>query len=140
MANETTITIVGNLVDDPEFRFTTAGHAVVRFRVASTPRYQDRQTGEWKDGTSLFLTCTAWRELGEHIAESLQRGMRVIVQGRLRQRTYETEPGDKRTVYELEVDEVGPSLRFATMTVTKVKSPQIADLRDQQPWPIPAAA
>lgn len=89
MASETTITLVGNLVDDPEFRFTAAGHAVVRFRVASTPRYQDRQTGEWKDGTSLFLTCTAWSQLGEHIAESLQRGTRVIVHGRLRQRTYE---------------------------------------------------
>lgn len=140
MANETTIAIVGNLVDDPECHFTTGGHAVVRFRVASTPRYQDRQTGEWKDGTSLFLTCTAWRELGEHIAESLQRGMRVIVQGRLRQRSYETDTGDKRTVYELEADEVGPSLRFATATVTKVKAPPIADLQDQQPWPTPAAA
>ena len=140
MANETTIAIVGNLVDDPEFRFTTGGHAVVRFRVASTPRYQDRQTGEWKDGTSLYLTCTAWRELGEHIAESLQRGIRVIVQGRLRQRSYETDTGDKRTVYELEVDEVGPSLRFATATVTKVKAPQIADLRDQQARPTPTAA
>ncbi len=140
MASETTITIVGNLVDDPEFRFTTGGHAVVRFRVASTPRYQDRQTGEWKDSTSLFLTCTAWRELGEHIAESLQRGMRVIAQGRLRQRTYETEPGDKRTVYELEVDEVGPSLRFATASVTKVKASQSADVPPQHPWPTPAAA
>ncbi|GIH50607.1 single-strand DNA-binding protein [Microbispora rosea] len=139
MANETTITIVGNLIDDPEFRFTTGGHAVVRFRVASTPRYQDRQTGEWKDGTSLFLTCTAWRDLGEHIAESLQRGMRVVVQGRLRQRTYETEPGDKRTVYELEVDEVGPSLRFATAKVTKIRSAQAADVPLHQPWPAVAA-
>nr|WP_182882057.1 single-stranded DNA-binding protein [Microbispora sp. H10949] len=134
MANETTITIVGNLVDDPEFRFTTAGHAVVRFRVASTPRYQDRQTGEWKDGTSLFLTCTAWRDLGEHIAESLHRGTRVIVQGRLRQRTYETEPGDKRTVYELDADEIGPSLRFATATVTKVKHTQSSQVPPQHPW------
>lgn len=140
MANETTITVVGNLVDDPQFRFTAAGHAVVRFRVASTPRYQDRQTGEWKDGDSLFLTCTAWRELGEHIAESLQRGMRIIVQGRLRQRTFETDTGDKRTVYELAADEIGPSLRFATASVTKVKASQSVDVPPQHPWPTPAAA
>ena len=139
MANETTITIVGNLVDDPEFRYTAAGHAVVRFRVASTPRYQDRQTGEWKDGTSLFLTCTAWRDLGEHVAESLQRGTRVIVQGRLRQRTYETDTGDKRTVHELEADEVGPSLRFATATITKVKTGPTGDVPAHQPWPAVAA-
>lgn len=135
MANETTITIVGNLVDDPKFRFTADGYAVVRFRVASTPRYQDRQTGEWKDGTSLFLTCNAWRELGEHIAESLQRGMRVIVQGRLRQRSYETDTGDKRTLYELEADEIGPSLRFATAIVTKVERTQTTQVPQQHPWP-----
>ncbi|WP_083502578.1 single-stranded DNA-binding protein [Sphaerimonospora mesophila] len=136
MANETAITIVGNLVDDPEFRFTNSGQAVVRFRIAANERYVDRQTGEWKDGNSLFLTCNAWRELGEHVAESLQRGMRVIVQGRLRQRSYETDTGDKRTVYEIEVDEIGPALRFATAQVTKVKrGQQTAQIPQQDPWP-----
>ncbi|WP_433501722.1 single-stranded DNA-binding protein (plasmid) [Sphaerimonospora sp. CA-214678] len=136
MANETAITIVGNLVDDPEFRFTNSGQAVVRFRIAANERYVDRQTGEWKDGGSLFLTCNAWRELGEHVAESLQRGMRVIVQGRLRQRSYETDTGDKRTVYEIEVDEIGPALRFAIAKVTKVKrGQQTAQIPQQDPWP-----
>ena len=109
MAGETVITIVGNLVDDPELRFTPSGAAVAKFRVASTPRTFDQQTNEWKDGESLFLTCTVWRQAAENVAESLQRGMRVIVQGRLKQRSYETREGEKRTVYELEVDEVGPS-------------------------------
>lgn len=119
MAGDTVITIVGNLVDDPELRFTPSGAAVAKFRVASTPRYMDRQTNEWKDGDSLFLTCNVWRQAAEHVAESLQRGMRVIVQGRLRQRSYETKEGEKRTVYEIEVDEVGPSLRNATAKVSK---------------------
>jgi single-strand DNA-binding protein len=119
MAGDTVITVVGNLVDDPELRFTPSGAAVAKFRVASTPRYMDRQTNEWKDGDSLFLTCNVWRQAAEHVAESLQRGMRVIVQGRLRQRSYETKEGEKRTVFEIEVDEVGPSLRNATAKVSK---------------------
>ena len=108
MAGETVITLVGNLVDDPELRFTPSGAAVAKFRIASTPRTFDRQTNEWKDGESLFLTCNVWRQPAENVAESLQRGMRVIVQGRLRQRTYDTKEGEKRTVFEVEVDEVGP--------------------------------
>jgi single-strand DNA-binding protein len=118
-AGDTVITLVGNLVDDPELRFTPSGAAVAKFRVASTPRYMDRQTNEWKDGESLFLTCNVWRQAAEHVAESLQRGMRVIVQGRLKQRSYETKEGEKRTVFEVEVDEVGPSLRNATAKVSK---------------------
>ncbi|MGH8868727.1 MAG: single-stranded DNA-binding protein [Actinomycetes bacterium] len=118
-AGDTQITLVGNLVDDPELRFTPSGQAVAKFRIASTPRYMDRQTNEWKDGESLFLTCNVWRQAAENVAETLQRGMRVIVQGRLRQRSYETREGEKRTVYEVEVDEVGPSLRNATAKVNK---------------------
>jgi single-strand DNA-binding protein len=118
-AGDTTITIVGNLVDDPELRFTPTGQAVARFRIASTPRFLDKTTNEWKDGEGLFLTCNVWRQAAENAAESLQRGMRVIVQGRLRQRSYETKEGEKRTVYEVEVDEVGPSLRNATAKVNK---------------------
>ena len=121
MAGETVITLVGNLVDDPELRFTPSGAAVAKFRLASTPRTFDRQTNEWKDGESLFLTCNVWRQPAENCAETLQRGMRVIVQGRLRQRTYDTKEGEKRTVYEVEVDEVGPSLRSATAKVTKAQ-------------------
>lgn len=123
MAGDTQITLVGNLVDDPELRFTPSGAAVAKFRVASTPRFLDRQSGEWKDGDSLFLTCNVWRQAAENVAETLQRGMRVIVQGRLRQRSYETQQGEKRTVYEIEVDEVGPSLRNATAKVTKTARP-----------------
>jgi single-strand DNA-binding protein len=118
-AGDTVITLVGNLVDDPELRFTPTGQAVARFRIASTPRFMDRQTNEWKDGESLFLTCNVWRQAAENAAESLQRGMRVIVQGRLKQRSYETKEGEKRTVYEVEVDEVGPSLRNATAKVNR---------------------
>jgi len=121
MAGETVITIVGNLVDDPELRFTPSGAAVANFRIASTPRTFDRQTNEWKDGESLFLTCNVWRQAAENVAESLQRGMRVIVQGRLKQRSYETREGEKRTVFEIEVDEVGPSLRNATAKVAKAQ-------------------
>jgi single-strand DNA-binding protein len=120
MAGETTITVVGNLTDDPELRFTPSGAAVAKFRIASTPRTLDRQSGEWKDGEPLFLACNIWRDAAEHVAESLQRGSRVIVQGRLRQRSYETREGEKRTVYELEVDEIGPSLRYATAKVQKM--------------------
>ncbi|MFD5029701.1 single-stranded DNA-binding protein [Streptomyces sp. NPDC058220] len=119
MAGETVITVVGNLVDDPELRFTPSGAAVAKFRVASTPRTFDRQTNEWKDGDSLFLTCSVWRQAAENVAESLQRGMRVVVQGRLKQRSYEDREGVKRTVYELDVEEVGPSLKNATAKVTK---------------------
>ena len=119
MAGETVITLVGNLVDDPELRFTPSGAAVAKFRIASTPRTFDRQTNEWKDGESLFLTCNVWRQPAENVAESLQKGMRVIVQGRLRQRSYDTKEGEKRTVFEVEVDEVGPSLRSATAKVTR---------------------
>ncbi|RPE39810.1 single-strand DNA-binding protein [Streptomyces sp. Ag109_O5-1] len=121
MAGETVITVVGNLVDDPELRFTPSGAAVAKFRVASTPRTFDRQTNEWKDGDSLFLTCSVWRQAAENVAESLQRGMRVIIQGRLKQRSYEDREGVKRTVYELDVDEVGPSLLRATAKVEKVR-------------------
>ncbi|WP_160051188.1 single-stranded DNA-binding protein [Nocardiopsis sp. FR26] len=118
MAGETQITLVGNLVDDPELRFTPGGHAVANFRVASTPRTFDRDKGEYVDGESMFLTCTVWRQYAENVAESLQRGMRVVVQGRLKQRNYEKD-GQKRTVFEIDVDEVGPSLRSATAQVTK---------------------
>src|SRR5499426_3267890 len=118
-AGDTQITIAGNLVDDPELRYTPTGQAVASFRVASTPRYLDRNTNEWKDGDSLFLTCNVWRQAAENVAESLQRSMRVIVYGRLRQRSYETREGEKRTVYEVEVDDVGPSMRNASAKVTK---------------------
>jgi single-strand DNA-binding protein len=120
MAGDTTITVIGNLTDDPELRFTPSGAAVAKFRVASTPRFMDRQSGEWKDGEPLFLSCTVWRQAAENVAESLQRGARVIVSGRLRQRSYETKEGEKRTVIELEVDEIGPSLRYATAKVQKM--------------------
>jgi single-strand DNA-binding protein len=120
MAGETTITVIGNLTDDPELRFTPSGAAVAKFRIASTPRTLDRTSGEWKDGEPLFLACSVWRQVAENVAESLQRGARVIVSGRLRQRSYETREGEKRTVIELEVDEIGPSLRYATAKVQKM--------------------
>jgi single-strand DNA-binding protein len=123
-AGDTTITIVGNLVNDPELRFTPNGQAVAMFRVASTPRYFDKQANEWKDGDSLFLTVNVWRQQAENVAESLIRGMRVIVQGRLKQRSYETREGEKRTVYEIEADDVGPSLKSATAKVTKAQRQQ----------------
>jgi single-strand DNA-binding protein len=119
MAGDTVITVVGNLTADPELRFTPAGAAVANFTVASTPRTFDRQSNEWKDGEALFLRCNIWREAAENVAESLTRGSRVIVQGRLKQRSYETREGEKRTVVELEVDEIGPSLRYATAKVNK---------------------
>ncbi|GAA1416538.1 single-stranded DNA-binding protein [Catellatospora coxensis] len=120
MAGETTITVIGNLVDDPVLRFTPSGAAVANFRLASTPRTLDRASGEWKDGEPLFLSCNMWRQMAENVAESLQKGSRVIVSGRLRQRSYETKEGEKRTVYELEVDEIGPSLRYATAKVQRM--------------------
>ncbi|GGD11714.1 single-stranded DNA-binding protein [Nocardioides daphniae] len=119
MAGETVITVVGNLVDDPELRFTPSGAPVANFRIASTPRTFDRQTNEWKDGDALFLSCSIWRQAAENVAESLQKGMRVVVQGRLKQRQYETREGEKRTVVELEVEEIGPSLKYATAKVTR---------------------
>ena len=120
-AGDTTITMIGNLVDDPELRFTPSGAAVAKFRVASTPRYLDKTTNEWKDGESLFLQCQIWRQAAENVAESLTKGMRVILSGRLKQRSYETKEGEKRTVFEVEVDEVGPSLRNATAKVTRTQ-------------------
>jgi single-strand DNA-binding protein len=119
MAGDTIITVVGNLTADPELRFTPSGAAVANFTVASTPRTFDRQTNEWKDGEALFLRCNIWRQAAEHVAESLTRGTRVIVSGRLKQRSFETREGEKRTVIELEVDEIGPSLRYATAKVNK---------------------
>lgn len=123
MANETTITICGNLTDDPSLKITPSGVAVCNFTVASTPRTFDRAANEWKDGETMFLTCSAWRQLAENVAETLSaKGMRVIVQGRLKQRSYETKEGERRTVYEVDVEEVGPSLLFATAKVTRVAS------------------
>ena len=120
MAGETPITVIGNLTADPELRFTPSGAAVANFTVASTPRTFDRQTNDWKDGETLFMRCSVWRDAAENVAESLNRGTRVIVSGRLKSRSYETKEGEKRTVVELEVDEVGPSLRYATAKVNKV--------------------
>jgi single-strand DNA-binding protein len=131
-AGDTTITMIGNLVDDPELRFTPSGAAVAKFRVASTPRYLDKTTNEWKDGESLFLQCQIWRQAAENVAESLTKGMRVILSGRLKQRSYETKEGEKRTVFEVEVDEVGPSLRNATAKVTRT---QRADLPEKKVEP-----
>ncbi len=121
MAGETTITVVGNLTADPELRFTPSGAAVANFTVASTPRTFDRQSNEWKDGETLFMRCSIWRDSAENVAESLHRGTRVIVTGRLKSRSYETKEGEKRTVIELDVDEVGPSLRYASAKVTKAE-------------------
>src|SRR4051812_2297788 len=145
-AGDTVLTLVGNLVDAPELRFTPSGAAVAKFRIASTPRFLDKTTNEWKDGEGLFLTCNVWRQAAENVAESLTKGTRVIVQGRLRQRSYETREGEKRTVYEIEVDEVGPSLSRATAKVSKTtrggggfnSGPAVAD----DPWAsaAPAAA
>jgi single-strand DNA-binding protein len=122
MAGETPITLIGNLTADPELRFTPSGHAVAKFTVASTPRTFDRQTSEWRDGDTMFLNCEVWRQYAENVTESLQKGMKVIVTGRLKSRSYETNSGEKRTVFEVEVDEVGPALRNATAKVTKTTS------------------
>lgn len=136
MSGETVITIIGNLTADPELRFTEAGTAVANFSVASTPRTFDRQSGEWQDGDALFLRCTVWRQAAENAAESLNRGMHVVIQGRLRQRSYETKDGDKRTVVELDVDEIGPSLKYATAKVTKATKKATTD----DGWTAPQAA
>jgi single-strand DNA-binding protein len=122
MAGETTITLVGNLTADPELRFTPSGAAVANFTVASTPRNFDRQTNEWRDGEAMFINCAVWRQAAENVAESLQKGMRVIVQGRLKSRSYETREGERRTVFEIDVDEIGPALRYATAKVTRTSS------------------
>jgi single-strand DNA-binding protein len=119
MAGETVITVAGNLTDDPELRFTPSGAAVANFTIASTPRTFDKQTNAWKDGDALFLRCSIWRQAAENVAESLTKGMRVIVTGNLRQRSYQTQQGENRTVIELDVDEIGPSLKYATAKVTK---------------------
>lgn len=140
MAGETVLTIVGNLTGDPELRYTPSGHAVAKFTVASTPRALDRQTGEWKDGDPLFMRCTMWRQPAEHTAESLSKGDRVIVVGRLVQRSFETRDGDRRQVMELEVDEVGPSLRYATARVARTSrsradsGPQSGRDAADDPW------
>ena len=141
-AGDTNLTMIGNLVNDPELRFTPSGAAVAKFTVASTPRYLDKNTNEWKDGDSLFLQCQIWRQAAENVAESLTRGMRVIVSGRLKQRSYETKEGEKRTVFEVEVDEVGPSLRNATAKVTKTSrqagtgytAPAAESSSSEDPW------
>ena len=142
-AGDTTITMIGNLVDDPELRFTPSGAAVAKFKVASTPRFLDKTTNEWKDGDTLFLQCNIWRQAAENVAESLTKGMRVIVSGRLKQRSYETKEGEKRTVFEVEVDEVGPSLRNATAKVTKASrgaasggfsAPSSTETFNEDPW------
>lgn len=148
MAGDTVITVIGNLTGDPELRFTPSGAAVANFTVASTPRSFDRQTNEWKDGDTLFMRCSIWREAAENVAESLTKGMRVIVQGRLVQRSYETREGEKRTVVELQVDEVGPSLRYASAKVTRAQrsggggfgggAPAGGGGFDNDPWATPA--
>jgi single-strand DNA-binding protein len=122
MAGETTITLVGNLTADPELRFTPSGAAVANFTVASTPRTFDRQTNEWKDGDAMFLSCAVWRQAAENVAESLQKGMRVIVTGRLKSRSYETREGERRTVFEIDVDEIGPALKYATAKISRNSS------------------
>src|SRR5438094_4878455 len=151
MAGDTVITIVGNLTADPELRFTPSGAAVASFTIASTPRTFDRNTNEWKDGEALFLRCSIWRQAAENVAESLQRGMRVVAQGRLQQRSFETREGEKRTVVEMQVDEIGPSLRYATAKVNRTQrgsssggfgasgSGGPAELADD-PWSAPAPA
>lgn len=145
MAGDTIITVVGNLTADPELRFTPSGAAVANFTVASTPRTFDKQTNEWKDGEALFLRCNIWRQAAEHVAESLTRGARVIVSGRLKQRSFETREGEKRTVIELEVDEIGPSLRYATAKVNKAARGEHNGGNGgpgggEDPWTKPAAA
>jgi single-strand DNA-binding protein len=146
MAGETLITVIGNLTADPDLRFTPAGNAVCNFTVASTPRVFNSASGEWKDGETMFLRCNAWRALGENLAESLTRGARVVVEGRLKQRTFDTKDGETRTVVELDVDDVGPSLKYATAKVTKVSKnsgkpkAKAAPVAEDDPWGTPAEA
>ena len=136
MAGETVITVVGNLTADPELRYTQNGLAVANFTIASTPRTFDRQANEWKDGEALFLRASVWREFAEHVAGSLTKGSRVIAQGRLKQRSYETKEGEKRTSFELEIDEIGPSLRYATASLTRAQSsgPRGGGQVTEEPW------
>ncbi len=134
MANETVITVTGNLTDDPELRFLESGVALARFTVASTPRTFNKDTNQWVDGQAMFLTCTAWRQLAENAAESLTRGARVIVTGRLKQRHWETDEGEKRSMFGLDVDEVGPSLRFATAKVNKTTRTSNGTATPDDPW------
>jgi single-strand DNA-binding protein len=141
MAGETVITVIGNLTADPELRFTPSGAAVANFTVASTPRTFDRASGEWKDGEATFLRCTVWRQHAENVAESLTRGARILVQGRLAQRSFETREGEKRTVVELQVDEIGPALRYATAKVNKVSRSGGVSAQPDDAWgaaPVPA--
>ena len=137
MAGETPVTVVGNLTADPELRFTPSGAAVSNFTVASTPRQFDKQTQEWKDGDALFLRCSIWRQPAEHVAESLRKGDRVIVQGRLKQRSYETSEGEKRTVYEVDVEEVGPSLKFRQIPHSSGRAERSAAPAGEDPWATP---
>jgi single-strand DNA-binding protein len=145
MSGEPNITVIGNLVEDPELRFTPSGAAVANFRVASTPRTLDKQTNEWRDGETLWLSCSVWREQAENVAESLQRGTRVIVTGRLKARSYEDRDGNKRTVFEIDVDEVGPSMRYATAKITKAAARERGTASapaappSDDPWATPAA-
>ncbi|MBN9743577.1 single-stranded DNA-binding protein [Amycolatopsis sp. A1MSW2902] len=134
MAGDTVITITGNLTADPDLRFTASGTPVANFTIASTPRTFNKQTSEWEDGEALFMRCTAWKQLAEHIAESLQRGAGVVAQGRLRQRSFETREGENRTVVELTVDEIGPSLRYATAKVTKATRASASRPAESDPW------
>lgn len=134
MAGETQLTIIGNLTADPELRFTASGAAVANFTVASTPRTFDKNSGEWKDGEALFMRCSIWRQPAENVAESLTRGSRVIVSGRLQQRSYETKEGEKRTVYEVEVDDIGASLKHATVKVTKTTRGGAGQAPADDPW------
>lgn len=145
MAGETIITVVGNLTADPELRYTQGGLPVANFTIASTPRNFDRQANAWADGEALFLRASVWRDFAEHVAGSLTKGMRVIATGRLKQRSYETQTGEKRTAFELEVDEIGPSLRYATAQVTRVSAgtgqgaPQTGFTGESDPWAVPGA-
>lgn len=151
MAGETIITLIGNLTNDPELRFTPSGAAVANFTIAATPRTFDRNANAWKDGETLFMRCAAWKELAENVAESLTKGTRVVIEGRLKSRSYDTKEGEKRTVIELEVDEIGPSLRYATAKVTRTQRNGNAQPAAQpsgfgpstaqaDPWATPAAA
>ena len=142
MANETTITVIGNLVEDPTLRFAPSGAAVANWTIASTPRIFDKASNEWEDGDTLFLPCSIWRQAAEHVAESLTKGMRVIVQGRLKSRSYETREGEKRTVFEIDVEEVGPSLTWATARVSRNDRQQQQPRQQQRksdPWATPGS-
>lgn len=140
MASETTITVIGNLTADPELRFTTAGAAVANFTIASTARYFDREANQWRDGQALFLRCNVWRDAAENVTETLKRGARVIAQGRMKQRNYETREGEKRTVIELEVDEIGASLRFATAQITRPNRGVAPEEEAEAPEPVAVGA